>query len=166
MFEVGEYVIYGNNGVCRVESIGPIKMPGVTKERIYYTLTINCSNGSKVFTPVDSDKVRMRIIMTQKEAEELLEEIPKLDIYPMSDQRKNEAVFKEAMKTGDCKNTMKVIKTLHKKKLERLSEGKNMNVSDEKYLRMASNELFEEVSVALNMDLKQVEKNIFEKMSE
>ncbi len=31
MFEVGEYIICGNNGVCRVENIGPMKISGMKK---------------------------------------------------------------------------------------------------------------------------------------
>ena len=39
MFEVGDYIICGNNGVCRVENIGPMKISGMKKDRIYYTLS-------------------------------------------------------------------------------------------------------------------------------
>ena len=51
MFALKEYVIYGNNGVCKVESIGPVNMPGVEKTKIYYTLVPLYANGSKVYTP-------------------------------------------------------------------------------------------------------------------
>ena len=165
MFEVGDYVVYGNNGVCKVESIGPIQMPGNTKERLYYTLTINSSSGSKVFTPVDSDKVKIRSLITREEAKGLLEELPELDIYPQADQRKSEMIYKEALQAGECKETLKVVKTLQNRKKERQAEGKNMNVCDEKYLRLASSELYGEFAVALDMDLTSVENCILDKIN-
>ena len=38
MFEVGDYLIYGLNGVCRVEAVGTMEMSGMPKDRLYYTL--------------------------------------------------------------------------------------------------------------------------------
>ena len=38
MFKVGEYVVYGMNGVCRVEEIGPMPLSGMDSDKIYYTL--------------------------------------------------------------------------------------------------------------------------------
>ncbi|MDD2971081.1 MAG: CarD family transcriptional regulator [Lachnospiraceae bacterium] len=164
MFEVGDYVVYGNNGVCQVESVGPIKMPGVTKERLYYTLTIHCAHGGKVFTPVDSDKVRMRSVMSKDEAKGLLNSIPELSTFPSVDQRKSEAVYRGALQSGNCMETLKVVKTLQNRKKERQAEGKNMNVSDEKYLRIATTELYGELAMALDMDITSVENCILDKI--
>lgn len=36
MFEVGEYIVYGCKGVCQVEEITHIDIPGSNKDRLYY----------------------------------------------------------------------------------------------------------------------------------
>ena len=36
MFDVGEYVVFGSDGVCKVESVGVLDMEGVSRERLYY----------------------------------------------------------------------------------------------------------------------------------
>ena len=53
MYEIGQLIVYGNEGVCRVEEIGTPKISGVDKHREYYTLAPIYREG-KVFTPVDS----------------------------------------------------------------------------------------------------------------
>ena len=39
MFEVGALVVYGSDGVCRVEKVGPLEMQGAQKGVDYYTLS-------------------------------------------------------------------------------------------------------------------------------
>ena len=38
MFKAGDFVVYGSNGVCRVQKVGTLDSPGVPKDRLYYTL--------------------------------------------------------------------------------------------------------------------------------
>ena len=39
MFEVGDYIVYGNNGVCMVAAVGKLKAPGMPKDKLYYNLS-------------------------------------------------------------------------------------------------------------------------------
>ena len=36
MFEIGEYIVYGVKGVCRIEDITHIDISGADKDRLYY----------------------------------------------------------------------------------------------------------------------------------
>ena len=38
MFEIGEYIVYGVKGVCRIEDITHIDISGADKDRLYYVL--------------------------------------------------------------------------------------------------------------------------------
>ena len=42
MFEIGEYIVYGMNGVCRVEEIGPMNLSGYPKLCIFTTFDKFC----------------------------------------------------------------------------------------------------------------------------
>ena len=68
MFKVGEYVVYGHNGVCRITKIGPLETVAKDKDRLYYTLIPFGETGSTVFAPVDSQKIPMRKIISKEEA--------------------------------------------------------------------------------------------------
>ncbi|MDE6951262.1 MAG: CarD family transcriptional regulator, partial [Lachnospiraceae bacterium] len=51
MFKVGEYVVYGNTGVCRVEGIGPLPIGSSDKD--YYTLVPVYGRNSRIYAVVD-----------------------------------------------------------------------------------------------------------------
>ena len=84
MYEIGQLIVYGNEGVCRVEEIGTPKISGVDKHRDYYTLAPIYREG-KVFTPVDS-KVFMRPVISREEALALIDRIPEMtaEVYENS----------------------------------------------------------------------------------
>ena len=64
MYNVGQYIIYGNDGVCKVEAIGPLDVHGVKKGVDYYTLIPLYQTG-KIYAPVDTAKFN-RPIMSRK----------------------------------------------------------------------------------------------------
>ena len=53
MFAAGDLVVYGGEGVCRVEGIGPSGMSYDDGDRLYYHLTPLYRSGM-VLTPVDT----------------------------------------------------------------------------------------------------------------
>ena len=60
MFEIGEYVVCGNNGVCQIKEITTLSMSGVDKNRKYYILKPVYSENSTVYVPVDALHSSMR----------------------------------------------------------------------------------------------------------
>lgn len=164
MFEIGEYIIYGNNGVCKVEDIGKLDSLGMSKDRLYYTLSPYNTKGSKIFTPVDNKKVIMRPVINKEEAIELIEDFNNIGSLGVSDDNRIEQDYKEALKKCDCRELVKVIRTIYVRKKSRLEEGKKITAGDEKYLQMAEDCLFEELSIPLEMDKEQVKEFISEKV--
>lgn len=156
MFSVGEYIVYGTTGVCKVEAVGPMQMLGVSKEKLYYTLMPLYSKGSKVFIPVDNDKVVMRPVLTRDEAESLVKDIPSIELLWVADEKRREDIYKTALRTCDCREWIKIIKTLYLRKMSRIAEGKKVTVSDGKYLHMAEERLYEELALALGMNKEEV----------
>ena len=56
MFSVGDHIIYGVEGVCRVDEVGRLKVAGLDKNRDYYRLTPYYRGGT-IYTPVDGRAV-------------------------------------------------------------------------------------------------------------
>ena len=81
MFSVGEYIVYGVEGVCRVEEAGKLKVAGLDKNRAYYRLRPYYHDGT-IYTPVDGKAV-MRPVLTREELERLLPRLPELE--PLGD---------------------------------------------------------------------------------
>ena len=75
MYQVGDLVMYGNTGVCRVEDIGHPQ--GISeKEQLYYTLA-PVYDKEVIYTPVDT-KAFMRPVMSRADAERFIDRIPEI----------------------------------------------------------------------------------------
>ena len=152
MFEVGEYIVYGCKGVCQVEEITHIDIPGSNKDRLYYVLAPLEDRNGKIYAPTDNAKVAMRKVITRQEAEQLANE------------KQRELQYKEALKTCDFRAWISIIKTLYFRKKERIAQGKKITSLDERYLKAAENELYGELSLILGLPKSQMEDFICRKL--
>ncbi len=162
MFEIGDFIVYGNMGVCTVDEIGPLDSPLIPKDKLYYTLVPHYTNGSRIFTPIDNKKVIMRPIISKDEALELLDDIAKIDSLDITNEKGREAKYKEVFATCDCRELIKIIKTIYERKEKRQEEGKKLTVADEKYIRLAEDSLYGELAIPLDMDVEEVREQVVE----
>lgn len=165
MFQTGDYMIYGNSGVCQVESVGTIDtIPGIPKDKIYYTLKPLYIKGSTIYTPVDNQKVLIRPLISKEEAMQLIDGIEEIETLWISNEKQREEVYKEELATCDCKELIKIIKTVYQRMQERLAEGKKITNSDRKYFKIAQDSLYGELAIVLDMEKEKVEEFITERM--
>lgn len=156
MFEKNDYVIYGNSGVCMVKDIGPLDIPGIPEERIYYTLVPCYTKDSQIFTPADSKKVVMRPLICREAAMKLIEEIPDIEPLWVTDEKQREAQYKETLRTCDCRELIRIIKTIYQRMQSRIAEGKKVTASDERYFHLAEDSLYGEFAIVLGIERNQV----------
>lgn len=166
MFERGEYIIYGCDGVCRVEDITHLTMSGANRERLYYVLVPLGAQGGRIYSPVDNSKVVMRKILTREEAWKLIDEIPDLEQFWISNEKFREESYKNAIKTCDCRQWIRIIKTLYLRKKDRIAQGKKVTGTDKKYLQMAEEYLFSELSAALGEEKDSIQNIISQRVEQ
>lgn len=162
MFGIGDYVICGNKGVCEVENITTLNISGVDKERQYYILKPLYMAGSTVYVPVDSPRESMRKVLKREEAEELIRAIPEIPLLVITNDKLSEQTYKDCIRTNDCEDLVKIIKTIYTRKQKRLKAGRKVTAVDAKYFHMAEENLYGELAVALNISRKEVEGYITE----
>lgn len=151
MFETGDYVVYGHNGICQVIGVTTMDMPGISKDRLYYILRPEGQKEGKIFTPVDSEKMVLRKVMQKEEAEALIAEMPTIETLEVTDEKRREEQYKECIKSCECRELIRIIKTIYLRKQERLSQGKKVTAVDERYLKMAEDNLYSELSMLLGV---------------
>ncbi len=164
MFGKGDYVVYGSTGVCRIEDITVMDMEGVPKDRLYYLLCPLGQMGGRIFTPVDNPKAAMRGVLVREEALSLLEDIPEIEEVVVPNIKLREEKYKECARSGDSRDWVKIIKTLYLKRQKRIREGKRLPASDERYLKMAEENLFTELSVVFGETQEEAERRVAERM--
>ena len=160
MFSVGDKIIYGENGVCTVESIGPLAMSGAPKDKLYYYLSPLIGSGT-YFTPVDSSAF-MRPVMSRDEAEALINSMPGIQPAICNDNRFNhvDAFYKALFKQHSCEALVSIVKGLR----SRMAEKKTKSSRAEATMKRAKDILHGELSVALDMDIKDVEGYIISRL--
>ena len=157
MFEVGDYVVHGNSGVCRVDAVQTMDGIGADKKRVYYTLVPLYTSGSKLFVPTDSKKVVIRSVMTKKEVKKLMDEWNEIETLRVENDKNREEVYKEALRSCDSRQWVRLIKTSYQRNQSRMEKGKKATTSDERYLQMAEENLFGELAIPLEMSRGEAE---------
>jgi CarD family transcriptional regulator len=165
MFKIGDLIVYGNNGVCRVIDIGTLDSKCALKDKVYYTIEPFYNSGTKIYTPVDNDKIMMRPIISKEDALELIDNIKDMGELGISDEKSRESDYKETIKKCDCKELVKMIKTIYLRKQSRIKEGKKVTSSDAKYFRIAEDSLFGELAVSLGMDKEETREYVINKIA-
>ncbi|MBR4724762.1 MAG: CarD family transcriptional regulator [Lachnospiraceae bacterium] len=157
MFNVGEFVVFGTDGVCMVENVGALEMEGVAKDKQYYTLTPVGKKGSnRIFAPVDGKRVVMRKVLTVEEARDFVESLDDIGRLKIPDERKREDTYKAVLQSCDHIKITELIKEMYARRSERAAVGKKLPSVDERYFTAAENSLYSELGLSLNMEKDEI----------
>lgn len=160
MYKIGDIVIYGKQGVCRVENVGPISISKSNNSIVYYTLVPVFGTG-KTYTPVDTE-VYMRPVMTYEEVQEVIREIPNIELSEVSNTNIREMTeyYKNSLNSHNWQDLIQVIKTVYEKAKQVKEQGKKLGQTDERYKKEAEELLYQEFAVALDISIDSVEEYI------
>lgn len=160
MYKIGDTVVC-SNGVCRIEKIGPLTGMGKSvANRKYYTLRPCFDNAATIYVPVDGEDEALRFALGRKEVKKLMSEIDDLDQIDISDEKKREMEYKNAVNSKDPRKLIRIIKTMYFRRKARIESGKKSTAIDERYFRIAENRLYEEMALALSKDREEVKEYI------
>ena len=160
MFKIGQYVSCGNKGVCTVENITTLDISGVDKEKMYYILKPYYMAASTVYVPVESSATSMRPILTREEAEDLIASIPDIPMLTIQNEKFVEQDYRNAMKTNRCEEWVKIIKTIYERKQKRLQAGRKETAVDGKFFKIAEDNLYGELAIALEVRREEMQEYI------
>lgn len=153
MFQVGDLILYGSTGVCRVAKVEAQGKP----ERLFYTLDPLYQSCS-ITTPVDNEKVFMRPILTREQALELIDAIPAAQgvVFHSRSTRELSDHYEAALKSFDCQALVELTKSIYTKRQEMLRQKRKFGALDERFLKKAEDLLFGELAAALELDREAV----------
>jgi CarD family transcriptional regulator len=164
MYKVNDLIVYGNEGVCKVEAIEVMNVTAVANDRLYYVLKPLYRNGT-VFTPVDT-KVFMRPVISADDAQEIIEQIPSIEtdvLYSSANLLSDH--YDKAMERHDCKYLIQVIKTVYLKNQIAATKNKKVSETDRRYMKKAEDMLYGEFAVVLEMPKNDVKAYVEEKVA-
>ena len=160
MFQIGDFVIYGGTGVCKVEKIESMDFPNAENGKLYYTLA-PVYRTETIYTPVETE-VFLRPIITCDEANRLIDTIPEIreNIFHNHSIGELTQHYKSAFQTHTCEDLLQLVKNVYAKNQNMLKKGKKLGMIDQRYMKRAKELLHGELAVALDISYDSVEKYI------
>ena len=113
---------------------------------------------------MDNEKVVIRAVMTQEEADALVNEIPAIEELAVLDDKQREKCYREAIRSGDPREWIRIIKTSYFRQQDRRAKGKKVTAVDERYFHAAEDQLYAELSVSLGIAREDVRGYIQERV--
>lgn len=156
VFGKGEYVVCGSKGVCTVEDITTLDMPGIDSSKEYYILKPVYSAGSTMYISVEDD-TSLRRILTKEEADGLIREIPEIPLIEVPSDKMLEQEYKGCMRTNQCRQWVRILKTAYRRKKARQAMGRKITAVDAKYARIAEDSLYGELAIVLCLPREKIE---------
>ena len=165
MYQIDDYIIYGSTGVCKIEDIC---VPDFAKElgidKLYYKIS-PVYKTETIFIPVDTNNY-MRPVITKQEAEELISKMPEISKATIdnTDHRMLAEKYKLTIKTHECEELIRLIKTVYYRSQDMINQGKKPGQTDIQYMKQAEELLYGELSIALDIPLNEVKDYIKDKI--
>lgn len=130
---------------------------GLQKDTKCYLLIPVKRKDEKIYTPVDSEKVKMRRILSSEEARELMEKATEIKNLTIVNEKQCESIYREELYSVDCYRWLGLLKTLYARKAERAANGKKITATDERYLKNVESRLKEELDLVIGTDMTENE---------
>lgn len=147
-YEIGDLVSKPVTGICKVEDIVHLDISGIQKDKLYYLLIPADHSLEKIYVPVSSD-INIRLCLTEKEAWDLIKQIPHIQAVWIENEKMREQKYKEIIKSNIPEALVSVIKMIYQRKKARIEQGKKSTSTDDKYFQMAEKLLYSELGMAL-----------------
>ena len=149
-FQKGDYVIYKNNGLCRVEDIQPLTFDAMKRE--YYILSPQ--SGGTVYVPTEGELAKkLQKAPTKQDVDDLIAGVENTDLKWIENSKQRIATFDKLLASSDRTAILWIMKVLSEQKD---SEAKRLSSNEERILATAEKIIKEEFAFALNIPKDQV----------
>ena len=156
LYNVGDIVLYGARGVCKIIGIEENEMMG--KRIKYYILKPVYDEKAKIFVPTTNETLcaKMRRTLSAKEIHTLIKSMKKEEPNWIQDENLRRKEYKLILAGGNCREIINVIKTLHGHQQFQIENGKKLHAADERLMKDAEQILHEEFAYVLDIQREEV----------
>ncbi len=163
-FAIGDLIVYGETGVCRVEDIAPRVF--LDTEQLCYKLSPIYQNCT-IFTPVEGGNVFMRPILESGSAEALINGVPSIQPSEFSavSPRELSAKYDAIIKSHDCNEWLSLVVTIRSKRDYALANKKKLSAIDERFGKKAEDLLYGELAASLGSTKADIAVRISDELS-
>ena len=149
MFQLGQLVVYGIHGVCRIRQVEERVVDRV--KRRYLVLEPVNRGGSQYFVPVDNPAVMQKLspLLTREELSALLSsEAVHTDAW-ISDENRRKQSYRDMSSSGSREKLVQTLCGLYCHREKQKSLGKKLHICDDSFLHDAEKILADEIEAVL-----------------
>ena len=153
MYQIGDQVVYGVHGVCRVANT---QKQLVGKKLVtYLVLEPSGQEGSRYLVPTSNEAAmsKLRPILSPAELEALLRSSEIRNDKWIQEENLRKQTYRELIVSGDRAGLVGMIHTLYRHKKAQLQMGKKVHLADENFLRDAEKILVSEIAAVMGISM-------------
>lgn len=156
MFQVGDQVVYGSHGVCRI--VGEEERLIDRKRIRYFALEPASQPGTRFLVPSENPAAlaKLRHLISREELDALLSSPEVRESCWIADENARKQRYRELIVSCDRVALLRMIHTLHAHKRKQIESGRKFHLCDENFLHDAEKLLTAEFSLVLNIDPSEV----------
>lgn len=164
-FSIGEYVMYGTSGICRIDGSEEKCFDGVHTSE-YIRLIPYTSESSTYYIPAETIDSKVRRLITEDEIYDIIKRIPAIEITWDNDNFRRRELFTGLLKSDNYDQLFCLIKSVYEQRRKRQANGKKLAAADEKALKTAEQLMCQEFALVLGIKPEEVTNFITEKINE
>lgn len=150
MRQIGDVVLHGSDGCCRIMDIRRIDLTG-EGQRDYYILEPLYSRGVTVYVEAEeNDSLREPMQLDQINA--LLESVRGSSHPWISNEKERQAALREILREGSIPELFRAFVMLYNKRLEQQGKGRKFHISDEHCLEQAERIINRELAYGIGVE--------------
>ncbi len=160
-YRVGDYVSYGDDGVCRVDAVGPLTISSrYAAAQTYYTLKPLSYKGI-IYAPT-AGGAPIRPLITPEEARALLLRLPQLPggVSYAGDRRQLADYYRRQLREGTCEAFARTAKGIYEKYHAPGRASRLPNEVEMRYFKLAAELLVQELSIVLDQPQADIQARI------
>lgn len=162
MFEIHEYVRYGSFGLFQIVGVKQKTLSNGTVKDCYVLHGIQQMK-TRIETPVDNPVLRKAL--NRRDIDRLITTMPTIETNWITDKKKREEEFCNAIRCGDCVALVRVMKAIYTLQEEKARNGKHVSYTDHAIFEQARQQLLEEIAFGAHISIEEADLYIRKKLA-
>lgn len=150
MYQVGEHVLYGLHGVCRIDAIEGKKFDDEIHD--YYILKPVFAQGSTIFVSTKKEALvaKMIPVLSANDISKLIGDLTTSEGFWIENETERKEQFRLIIESADREKQLAILKAYCFHKMKLIETKRKMHNCDEQLMKNVEKRIFEEFSFVLD----------------
>ncbi len=161
MYEVGAFIFYGTTGVCRVDEICHSPFNKEDTREFYVLTPLSRVGNATIYTPVDGSAARIRPLISNDTAREILETGAALGALTVPTDKQRKDTYRAALQSADPREYARLLNTVRIRRSEAQILKRHLPDMDVDFEARAASGLYTELAVVLGRTSEEIASDFY-----